>query len=211
MPKPTATPRPYAAAAGPKTVYGSEVYAQPTLAAQYGKAGKNNYSNIFAQPTYVAPKPTPWVKPIVYAKPYTPTPLPIPTETSTPVPVRKKKKVAAVPTVRRLAAPPTMTVVPAAPAAGGGAILAFSNLPININASFADGPGLYQCEIVDRNGKHVNTVYQKRVAFEKQDWISWDATNDKGQLMPSGYYFAVFTKDGTLIHRITLNWNRPTQ
>jgi flagellar hook assembly protein FlgD len=85
--------------------------------------------------------------------------------------------------------------------------MAFSSLPININASFADGPGLYECEIVDRNGKHVSTVYKKQVGFEKDDWISWDATNDQGQKMPAGYYYAIVTYNGNPIGHIPISWS----
>jgi flagellar hook assembly protein FlgD len=103
----------------------------------------------------------------------------------------------------------TYTPVPApSGGAAGGSVIAFSSLPVNIDASFGDGPGVYQCEIVDSQGTHVNTVFNKRVSFEKQTWISWDATNDQGQQVRYGMYYAVFTKDGKLIRKIPLNWGR---
>lgn len=136
---------------------------------------------------------------------WTPTEQVWPTATFTPVPVRRRRASAS--TLRRYLPTPTFTPAPPPPPGGGGAIMAFSSLPINIDATFSDGPGLYICEIVDKNGNHVKTVYQKQVAFEKDDWISWDATNDKGQLMPRGYYFAMFTKDGQPIRKMLLNWS----
>ena len=159
-----------------------------------------------SRPTRVVRRvPTP--APRVRVQRWTPTPIP-PTETATPAPVRKRRAAAA-PIKRKPVVAPTLTPVPA-PAGGGpgGSVIAFSSLPVNIDASFGDGPGVYQCEIVDSQGNHVNTIFNKRVAFEKESWISWDATNDQGRQVRYGMYYAVFTKDGKLIRKIPLNWSQ---
>lgn len=129
----------------------------------------------------------------------------LPTSTSTPLPVRKKRPTAT--PVPRVRVAPTLTPVPQA--AEAESVIAFSSLPVNIDASFADGPGRYLCEIVDAQGNHINTIYNKQVAFEKESWISWDGTNDQGQLVHYGLYYAVFSKDGRLIQKIRLNWTAP--
>jgi hypothetical protein len=87
--------------------------------------------------------------------------------------------------------------------------IVFDNSPVNIDASFADGPGLYKLEIVDSQGIHLNTLYNKSSGFEKEIWITWDGANDQGQLMRYGHYYALFTKDGVLIQKIALIWIRP--
>lgn len=84
--------------------------------------------------------------------------------------------------------------------------ITFANPPVNIDASFADGPGLYKLEIVDAQGIHINTLYNKPSGFEKETWIVWDGTNDQGQLVRYGNYYALFTKDGVLIQKIALIW-----
>jgi flagellar hook assembly protein FlgD len=87
--------------------------------------------------------------------------------------------------------------------------ITFVNPPVNIDASFADGPGLYKLEIVDAQGLHINTLYNKPSGFEKEIWITWDGTNDQGQLARYGNYYALFTKDGVLIQKIALIWIQP--
>jgi flagellar hook assembly protein FlgD len=123
------------------------------------------------------------------------------------VPVRKKR-VAAV-TVKKALPTPTMTVVPQQAAGASGVVNTFSSLPVNIDANFADGPGRYKCELVDAQGNHINTIYDKQVAFEKESWISWDGTNDQGKLMPYGRYYAILSKDGHLIQKMFLNYTAP--
>jgi hypothetical protein len=87
--------------------------------------------------------------------------------------------------------------------------ITFANPPVNIDASFADGPGLYKLEIVDAQGEHLNTLYNKPSGFEKEIWITWDGTNDRGQLLRYGNYYALFTKDGVLIQKMALIWVQP--
>ena len=87
--------------------------------------------------------------------------------------------------------------------------ITFDNPPVNIDASFADGSGLYRLEIVDAQGFHLKTLYNKPSGFEKEIWITWDGTNDQGQLLRYGNYYALFTKDGVLIQKIALIWIRP--
>ena len=119
------------------------------------------------------------------------------------------KKPTATPTLEVIATA-TFTSVPQE-TTGMAATIVFVNPPVNIDASFADGPGRYKLEIVDDQGNHLITLYDKHVGFEKETWISWDGTNDQGQLMHYGQYYALFTKDGRLIQKIALTWIPPNQ
>lgn len=89
------------------------------------------------------------------------------------------------------------------------ATIVFDHPPVNIDASFADGPGVYRLEIVDTNGNHLNTLYNQQVVLEKDTWITWDGTNDDGRLMGEGNYIARLSKDGVLIEKIALTWIAP--
>jgi hypothetical protein len=89
------------------------------------------------------------------------------------------------------------------------ATIVFNRPPVNINASFADGPGVYRLEIADANGTHLNTLFNQQVVLEKDTWITWDGTNDDGKLMGAGNYIARLSKDGVLIEKIALTWMAP--
>ena len=168
------------------------------------------------------PKPTSTLTPtptLIFSLP-TNTPTRPPRPTRTPLTVRKKRLP---PTLTLningnhnvLLAQPRLVTVTATftPAASQDLSIAttivFDNPPVNIDASFADGPGLYKLEIVDAQGLHLNTLYNKPSGFEKEIWITWDGTNDQGQLLRYGNYYALFTKDGILIQKIALIWIQP--
>ena len=87
--------------------------------------------------------------------------------------------------------------------------IVFAAPPVNINASFADGPWVYRLEIVDAKGTHINTLYDQQVVLEKNIWITWDGTNDEGRLMGVGNYIARLSKNGVLIEKIALTWIIP--
>ena len=89
------------------------------------------------------------------------------------------------------------------------ATIVFNSPPVNINASFADGPGVYRLEIVDSNRRHINTLYNQQVVLEKETWITWDGTNDEGRPMGYGNYIALLSRDGVLIEKIALTWIAP--
>jgi hypothetical protein len=89
------------------------------------------------------------------------------------------------------------------------ATIVFASPPVNIDASFADGPGSYRLEIVDAGGNHINTLYDQQVVLEKESWITWDGTNDEGKPMGYGNYAALLSKDGILIEKIALTWIAP--
>ena len=154
-----------------------------------------------------ARKPT--ATPTLYVPQDTPTALPVEiVPTHTPMPVRRRKPTPT-PTMEEVVVP-TFTPIPQQDL-GMAATIVFVNPPVNIDASFADGPGRYKLEIVDDQGNHVNTLYDKHVGFEKETWISWDGTNEQGRLMRYGQYFALFSKDGRMIQKIALTWIPPSQ
>jgi hypothetical protein len=143
---------------------------------------------------------------------------PLPTATPRPLIRHKPKKHRSMVTIT-----PTQTSLPLAPVFTATAVvtaivkpdssmaatIVFAAPPVNINASFADGPGVYQLEIVDAKGTHLNTLYNQQVVLEKDTWITWDGTNDDGRLMGAGNYIARLSKDGVLIEKIALTWIIP--
>ncbi|HXL73975.1 MAG TPA: hypothetical protein VN963_10165, partial [bacterium] len=124
--------------------------------------------------------------------------------TRTPEIVRKKKVVVSTQVLTTATFTPT-----ASQDLSIATTITFANPPVNIDASFADGPGLYKLEIVNTQGVHLNTLYNKQSGFEKEIWITWDGTNDQGQLLRYGNYYALFSKDGALIEKIALIWIAP--
>ncbi len=151
------------------------------------------------------PSPTSTPRPKIHRKPKrtaasTPTPvflLPTPTPTRMPLPI------AAI-----FRATPVFTVGTPQDSSMAATIV-FNSPPVNINASFADGPGVYRLEIVDLKGKHINTLYNEQVVLEKETWITWDGTNDEGKPMGYGNYMALLSRDGVLIEKIALTWIAP--
>ena len=150
----------------------------------------------------------PTATPEIYVPQNTATAPPLLKKTPTFTPA-KRKKPTATPT-REALATATFTAIPME-VSGSAATIVFVNPPVNIDASFADGPGRYRLEIVDDQGNHIATLYDKHVGFEKETWISWDGTNDQGELMHYGQYYALFSKDGKLIQRIALTWIPPAK
>jgi hypothetical protein len=199
-PRPTATPRPIFHRAKPTatSVWTDTPAPVPPTATPRPRRRKPT-----ATPTEIPEVPTATYPPLIKKKQpiYAP-----PTSTHTPVPVRRRKPTAT-PTLPPVATA-TFTYVPQQDL-GMATTIVFVNPPVNIDASFADGPGRYKLEVVDANGGHVNTLYDHQVAFEKETWLSWDGTNDQGRLMHYGQYFALFSKDGKIIQKIALTWIPP--
>jgi hypothetical protein len=215
-PRPTKTPMPLRPTSTPRPAFTARP-ARPTATDTAVPAFTEAPPEPTATPRPKArPKPTktpkprkPTATPTLYVPQDTPTAPPVAAiPTHKPLPVRKKKPT---PTpVVKVAAVPTFTPIPPE-VESNAATIVFVNPPVNIDASFADGPGRYKLEIVDDQGNHVNTLYDKHVGFEKETWISWDGTNEQGRLMHYGQYFALFSKDGRMIQKIALTWIPPSQ
>jgi hypothetical protein len=165
--------------------------------------------------------PTPTPRPLL-RKP-TPTPLPLrrvklikpkPTPTfrvfptNTPLPVRHLKP-QPTPLPRKVNPTPTFTVQPVSVESLPQTVV-FTNPPVNILISFMDGPGKYKVELVDSKRNHIQTLFEKRVTFDKETWLSWDGKNEDGKLMPQGHYSAIFSKDGKILRYIALDWITPS-
>ncbi len=224
-PKPTPKVQPTATPVPPRPTF-TPVPPRPTFTPIPPRPTKT--------PTPYIPTPTSTPIPIVRHKapPKIPTPTPIVIWTSTPTRVFHYRPR---PTATPLPLPPAPTATPirryrpkptrvparviptatripqTAAALTMPETIVFVNPPVNIDVSFADGPGEYKLEIVDGQGNHVNTLYDKHVGYEKESWLSWDGKNDQGRLLPYGQYYALFSKDGTLIRRIALSWIPPDQ
>jgi flagellar hook assembly protein FlgD len=84
--------------------------------------------------------------------------------------------------------------------------ITFVNPPVNIYVTFADGPGKYKMEILDSQGNHLRTLFDKHVGGESERWLEWDGTNEQGKLMPATSYSAIFSKDGKVLRKISLVW-----
>ena len=100
---------------------------------------------------------------------------------------------------------PTETPEPARVASAPETIV-FVNPPVNIRVSFADGTGRYHLEVQDDLGGTLKVLYDKKVTFDREAWITWDGTNQDGKLMPVGTYHAFFSKDGKVLKKIALVW-----
>lgn len=95
-------------------------------------------------------------------------------------------------------------VVTTLPAPAQAQTIVFQNLPANIYISFADGPGIYALEVVDRSGKHLRNLFQERVVAQEDDWVEWDGKDDAGQDLPPGPYTVLYTKNGRELKRLIL-------
>lgn len=84
--------------------------------------------------------------------------------------------------------------------------IVFVNPPVNILVTFKDGPGRYKVVVVDSRENPVQVLYDKRISFEKETWLSWDGNNEQGKLQPYGHYSAVFSKDGKVLRHVALEW-----
>lgn len=72
-----------------------------------------------------------------------------------------------------------------------------SKTAANLFISFEEGPGIYKVEILDMEGRHIKTPFQKKVVRKTNAWVPWDGKNEKGEPASSGTYQAVYTKDGS--------------
>jgi len=160
------------------------------------------------RPTFTPIPPLPTFTPITYKRiAPVPTDTPYIAPTFTPV-VRRYKRVPTATPIPEVKPTATLVMVsvPTAPET-----IVFVNPPVNIDVTFADGPGRYKLEITDASGNHVVNLYDKQVGFERETWLSWDGKNDQGNLLSYGQYYALFSKDGKLIHKIALSWIQPSQ
>ncbi|HJT23328.1 MAG TPA: hypothetical protein VJ873_02045 [bacterium] len=87
--------------------------------------------------------------------------------------------------------------------------IVFTDFPINIYMGFRDGMGEYQLNILDSQGLPVQTVFDKRITTEKEQWAAWDGKNGAGMESPIGLYYAVLSKDGRFLRKIVLSRVRP--
>jgi hypothetical protein len=159
------------------------------------------------RPRVIPPTATP--VPIRRVEQRIPTPVPtryisIPTDTPTP----RRRLPVPTPTVQRFVPQPTFTVQPVLVETAPETIV-FVAPPVNIFVTFGDGPGQYKLDVVDADGKHLKTLYDKHVGWSRETWVAWDGKNEQGRLMPYGQYFAYFSKDGKVLRRIALTWIAP--
>ncbi len=82
--------------------------------------------------------------------------------------------------------------------------IVFGSSPAEIYITFADGPGLYQLEVVDTRAKVVKVVYNRRIVSETDAWVEWDGKDSQGRDMPAGQYFVVFFENGKALKSISI-------
>ena len=70
--------------------------------------------------------------------------------------------------------------------------------------TFGDGPGFYKVEAVDGNLKHLKTLLNQRVISASDMWLSWDGNDDEGNVVPSGRYYVLCSKEGLVLQKIIL-------
>ncbi len=80
----------------------------------------------------------------------------------------------------------------------------FSLPPANVLVTFADGPGTYQVEAVDAQGRHLKTLMNQRILRTSDIWISWDGKDEQGRDVPIGRYFVLCFKEGRMLQKILL-------
>ncbi len=89
-----------------------------------------------------------------------------------------------------------------------GAIV-FGTSNANILVSFADGPGFYTVEAVDASFNHLKTLLNQRVVSVSDMWLSWDGTDDAGNVVPQGRYYVLCSKEGVVLQKIILRHVSP--
>jgi hypothetical protein len=89
----------------------------------------------------------------------------------------------------------------------GAIVFGVSNA--NILVTFGDGPGFYKVEAVDGNLKHLKTLLNQRVISASDMWLSWDGNDDEGNVVPSGRYYVLCSKEGLVLQKIILRRVEP--
>ena len=135
---------------------------------------------------HVGVKPTPTY---VWRRP-TPTPRIIIPPTWKPIPAPAPKK----PTPFPAWLPPPVKA----------ATILFETPPVEIYVTFGDGAGRYQLQVVDGQGRTLETIFDKNVIGEKDSWVTWDGKDGQGQDVPPGQYFVIFYKDGKPLRSISI-------
>jgi hypothetical protein len=121
---------------------------------------------------------------------YTPTLKPYPTFTPTPTATPPPKKPTPVPAwLSNLDLEHTVE---------------FTAPPANIYVTFADGPGNYRVEVVDRGGNSLGIIYGKKVVSQGDAWLEWDGRDKKDRDVPPGQYYVILYKDGKAIKSISV-------
>jgi len=80
----------------------------------------------------------------------------------------------------------------------------FSDAPANIYVGFADGPGVYQLQIVDSRGKLLQVIYDQKVVAQADAWVGWDGKDAQGLDVPPGKYFVIIYKDGKALKSLSV-------
>jgi hypothetical protein len=200
----------------------------PTVRKPRGPEGPRYVYVPSAPPT---PTPRPWYSGVVPAlptpmKPYlspTPTATPVPTDTPLPLPeepvavnfnptptpivwarstMEPLKQSVDMPTFTPTPSQmliPAFTPVAAVPESQA---LTFSRSSGNIYINFADGSGNYRLEVLDSEGRHVKTLFDKRVIAQKGEWAEWDGKDETGKDAPPGRYTVVLSKGGVILNNI---------
>lgn len=197
---PTATPRPRPTSTSTFTPVPP---TRPTATAVFTATPRPRPTRTPTPLPVIRPKPTATAVPKRRKPTAVPTDTPEPLLTSTPTPIRRVKWVPT--STPRPKATSTFTPMPMV-AASMPETIVFVNPPVNIHVNFADGQGQYRLAVLDAKGGTLSVLYDKRVSFDREAWVTWDGTDMKGRLMPRGTYDALFTKDGKLLKRIELEW-----
>ena len=96
---------------------------------------------------------------------------------------------------------PTFTVITHT---SEGQTIVFDSPPANIYMSFADGPGFYRLEVIDKGGRHLRNLFEKNVVAQQDAWAEWDGKDDSGQDAPLGLYYVIFSKGGRELRKLML-------
>ena len=128
----------------------------------------------------------------------------LPTPIPQPRPSTFKPSVTMAPVHSLLAAAKPVSGGTPAPSWGAAQTLVFSGFPVNIYMAFRDGVGDYRLDILDFQGRILQTVFNKPITTQKESWAVWDGMDLTGREMPAGLYYAALSKDGRSLRKVVL-------
>jgi hypothetical protein len=96
---------------------------------------------------------------------------------------------------------PTVEAGPTATVENSGQVIVFDRPPANIYITFADGPGIYEVDVVDQRSAVIQRLLQKRVISDHGEWAVWNGKDALGAESPVGDYWVLLLKEGKLISR----------
>ena len=142
-------------------------------------------------------------------KTFTPTPTTRPPTKTPTIRIIPPTRTHTPPPVRRVVLRPTTTPTPhpprVAPKVTPGPLkdaLTFERLPVTVNVTFADGPGIYTVDVLDGQGKFIKRIYEEKVVRNHDQWVDWDGTDEADKPAGDGLFLLVCRKGDRELKRL---------